>query len=165
MMAKSKTLVFVLLLSSVTPVHANSKQISGWIEHIAITQKNFILTAKIDSGAIHSSIHSESYQIFKKNGVEWVRFSLNNKSGGTMVIEEPLYRMTNVKLRENESSQKRPVVKLGICLGNIYKVVEVNIVNRAKFNYPVLIGRSFLAGQYLVDVELKHLTKPSCHTK
>ena len=51
---------------------------------------------------------------------------------------------------------------LGICLGTIYKEVEVNLVDRSHFNYQLLIGRNFLIDSFLVDPSLTFSTKPKC---
>jgi hypothetical protein len=55
------------------------------------------------------------------------------------------------------------VIVLGVCLSNVYKEVEVNLVDRANFNYPMLVGRSFLAGSFVVDSGEKYLTTPKCN--
>ena len=61
------------------------------------------------------------------------------------------------------TSIERPVISLGICLGNIYRQVNVNLADRTNYNYTMLIGRDYLNGVYIVDVEIVHTTKPTCH--
>ena len=51
---------------------------------------------------------------------------------------------------------------LGICLGNVYKEVEVNLEDRSKFNYQLLIGRSYLKNSFLVDASATFTLKPNC---
>jgi len=51
---------------------------------------------------------------------------------------------------------------LGICLGSVYKEVEVNLVDRSNFNYQLLIGRNYLANSFLVDPSLTFSTKSKC---
>jgi hypothetical protein len=47
-------------------------------------------------------------------------------------------------------------------LGDFYREAEVNLVDRSGFNYQMLIGRSFLAGNLIVDPSIKYTTKPIC---
>ena len=51
---------------------------------------------------------------------------------------------------------------LGVCLGSVQRTVEVNVVDRSGFDYPVLIGRSFLAGIFVVDPGERFLLTPDC---
>ena len=56
----------------------------------------------------------------------------------------------------------RPVVAIKICLGSTVKEVEVNLVDRSGFGYPILIGRSFLAGDFLVDASREGIAPLNC---
>ena len=51
---------------------------------------------------------------------------------------------------------------LSICLGAILKTAEVNLIDRAGFDYPMLIGRSFLGEDFLVNPGERFLLEPSC---
>jgi len=119
------------------------------------------MKARIDPGAKHSSIHSTTITQFNRNGEKWVRFNIEDEKGMKNEIEEKIVRLTKIK-RHFGNKQKRIVIKLGICMGNIYKKVEVNLVDRTGLNYSMLIGRSFLAPDFLVDSAEKFLTNASC---
>jgi hypothetical protein len=68
-----------------------------------------------------------------------------------------------VKIKRHDAKpQQRFAVSLGICLGSVYRVVEVNLAERSDFLYQMLIGRSFLAGNFIVDPSAKYTTKPDC---
>ncbi len=56
----------------------------------------------------------------------------------------------------------RKVIRLGICVGAVYRKVEVSLQDRSGFNNQLLIGRSFLAGRVLVDAGAEELVEPSC---
>ena len=49
-----------------------------------------------------------------------------------------------------------------ICLGHTYADVEVSLVDREHFNYPVLLGRLVLAGRAIVDPSEEYLHEPAC---
>jgi hypothetical protein len=69
--------------------------------------------------------------------------------------------MATIKQHGAESAT-RPVIRLGICLGNVYKEVEVNLQDRSKFNYQLLIGRSYLKNSFLVDASATFTIKTQC---
>lgn len=119
------------------------------------------LKAKLDSGAKTSSINAKEMEFFILEGKEHVRFKVKNKAGETSELTEPVIRQVSIK-RHFGKSQKRPVVMLTICLGGIRKEIEVNLVDRAGFNYPLLIGRSALAGDFLIDPGAIRQLQPDC---
>jgi len=70
-------------------------------------------------------------------------------------------RMARIK-RHFGKEQVRYVVKLGICLGSVYREAEVTLVDRTGFNYPLLVGRNFLKDDFLIDPSATFLNKPDC---
>lgn len=156
--------LIIPLLYSQT-VAAGGKQVSGWIEKVAVGNPPFILRAKIDTGAKNSSLHAGDYQLYEKQGTEWVKFTLKNKEGASFLVDKPVKRVTQIKQKGNRPNRRRPVIEMGICMGNVYKEVEVNLADRANFNYPMLVGRSFLQGSFVVDSGQKHLLEPDCKRK
>ena len=54
------------------------------------------------------------------------------------------------------------MIYIGLCLGGVYKIAEVSLVNREKFNYEMLIGRRFLAGDFIVDPSVTYTQDPTC---
>ena len=71
--------------------------------------------------------------------------------------------MTGEKIKNLDGKpQTRLAIYLGICLGSSYEEAEVNLVDRSDFNYQMLIGRSFLKGNAIIDPSLKYTTKPNC---
>ncbi|MEJ2180349.1 MAG: RimK/LysX family protein [Gammaproteobacteria bacterium] len=157
----ARTVLFCFFV--ISPVLAETKQVSGWIEKVAVSDPKLVLPAKIDTGARNSSIHAGDFMIFSKQGNVWVKFSVSSKDGESRLIERPVKRFTKIKQKNNKPSKQRPVIVLGVCLSNVYKEVEVNLVDRANFNYPMLVGRSFLAGSFVVDSGEKYLTTPKCN--
>ena len=122
------------------------KKVVGWIEKVRISPGNFIVHAKLDSGAEYSSLDAANLTEFDRKGEPWVRFDLTERDGQKITIERPLLRTATIK-RHYLQSQKRPVIKLGVCIGNLYQETEVNLVDRTGFIYPLLIGRKFMEGR------------------
>ena len=56
---------------------------------------------------------------------------------------------------------RKPVL-LGLCIADIYRLSQVNLFDRGKFAFPVLIGRRFLFAKILVNVERIYTSEPRC---
>ena len=138
------------------------QHIIGWIENVEIHPESVSVSAKIDTGADHSSLNVIKPTEFLKDQEKWIRFSIPLKEAEVMTFERPILRFARIK-RKGTQSQKRPVVLLDLCLGTLYKKdVPVNLADRTGFKFPMLIGRSFLKDTAIVDSSLTFSQAPSC---
>lgn len=156
-------LIFIIA-ASLMYVHdamSSEKQVAGWVENVILFPGNLQIKAKLDTGARHSSLNANHIDEFYRGGDKWVRFKLKNWKGRTVSFEARVIRTVKIK-QHGKQSALRPVIRLGICLGNVYKEVEVNLEDREKFNYQLLIGRSYLKNSILVDASASFTVKPSC---
>lgn len=127
------------------------KLIMGWLETVFLQPIHIHTTAKLDTGAKTSSVHAGKIEHFDKDGIPWVRFEfLASKGKAPVNIERPLVRKAVIKERLSRSST-RDVVLLTICKNGKEYETEFTLNDRSNFNYPILLGRSFLSGVALVD--------------
>lgn len=140
---------------------AEGEVVVGWLEKVRIYPGNLIIHAKLDTGARNSSLNASHVTVFERAGEQWVRFDVTSRYGKTATIERKVERVVKIK-RRGAKSEKRFAIRLGVCLGNRYKEVEVNLADRSGFLYQMLIGRSFLAGSFVVDPSAKYTAKPNC---
>lgn len=139
-----------------------AKQTAGWAENILLQPGNIQLKAKLDTGAETSSLHcGDCRQYTNQQGQSWLSFTIADTSGKQHKLEKEIQRTARIK-RHSGSVQPRPVIILGVCLANVYREIEFTMVSREGFNYPVLIGRNFLAGDFLVDSAYTYTSQPSC---
>jgi hypothetical protein len=143
------------------PAVAGEKKVVGWIEKVRLSPGNFVVHAKLDTGAEYCSLDAANLTEFERQGAPWVRFDLTERDGRKITLERPLLRTATIKRHYGES-QKRPVVKLGVCLGKIYQETEVNLVDRAGFQYRMLIGRKFMEGAVIIDPAARYTGEPEC---
>jgi len=141
------------------PVIKDSMIVIGTAEKVYIPSSDILLKAKIDTGATTSSMHALNIKEFERDGKKWIKFDLQDKDGNLINKNLPLHRIVKIK-RHGTKNQKRYVVQMKINLANISQLVEVSLTNRSKFTYPVLIGKNYLNGLFLVDVSKKYITKP-----
>lgn len=134
-----------------TAVFAQPMVTMGWLESVYIKPWGLKVTAKLDTGAKTSSIHASVIEHFRKNDDDWVKFDLIDQDAGKKItVEKPLIRTAYIKERKAGAS-KRDVVMMSLCKNGKVHDTEMTLVDRSNFNYPLLLGRSFLKGVAYVD--------------
>ncbi len=155
------TAVGLLLALSCLQVVASELLRAGWIEKAVLYPQGIVLHAKLDTGAKTSSLHAPDPEFITRDGKQWVRMTVTNRDIETVMIEAPVVRSAKIK-RHFGNKQSRPVVTLDLCIGNVRKTEEVNLVDRAGMNYQLLVGRNFLKGDLLIDSGATYRLSPDC---
>lgn len=141
---------------------SEEKPVIGWVEKVRIYPGGAIYSAKIDTGADHSSLHVSYWEKFFLDGEAWVRFTISPKNQEMQTLELPIHRLANIT-RHGAPDEERPVVLMGVCLGTLFKRnVEVNLADRRNFSFKMLIGRSFLEDSVFIDPSRKYTREPAC---
>jgi hypothetical protein len=138
------------------------KQIFGWVERVLVTDHGLSMRGKLDTGAKTSSLHATNITLFKRDTIAMVRYDVDApREDRVITMESPLVRTVAIK-EQGAETRTRPIVHLWICIGDVSRVVEVNLVDRSRFNYPLLIGRTALAETIIVDPGESFTRKPTC---
>jgi hypothetical protein len=136
------------------------KKIVGRLEKIDLPGLSlFGLDAKLDTGAYTSSLHCHKVRRYQKEGTEWVRFFVLDPDHPEYEEREfhaPVYRIKDVK-SSNGIVQSRVIIKQKTNFARSKGTIRLSLADRTEMKYPVLIGRKFLAGRYLVDVSKKFI--------
>lgn len=160
-------LFFVLLLTvtvlTSTAAAAKSQEILGWVEWVHVLDAQFRVKAKLDTGAATSSLDATQIEPFKRKGKSWVRFTVTDPATQeTIVLEKRRKRVVRI-VRHNGKHQKRYVVELDVCLGQEKQSIEVSLIDRSQFIYPLLLGRSALeVMNVVVDPSDTFVMRPAC---
>jgi hypothetical protein len=140
-------------------VQACKNSIEGYIivgeaEYVAIEPENIRLKARIDTGARTTSLGVAKLERYERDGKRWVRFSVETGDGTLKEFKRQIVRVAKIK-RHNAESVERVVVKLALHIGESHDVVEVTLADREQYEYPFLVGRNYLQGRALVNVNRK----------
>lgn len=154
-------LVAGITLGAGVPAAAET-QIVGWIERVRLGDEGIVLIAKLDTGADFSSLHAVDVRWFMRDGAQWVAFEVKGADGRQATFERKVIRIAEIKRRAGGKPLERPTVLLGICLGRVYRVTEVNLADRTRFNQPMLIGRKFLESGFAVASDRVNTVEPAC---
>lgn len=135
------------------------KKIVGRRELISIIDLElYNLDAKVDTGADSNALHCDHIEVSEDES--YVSFTLLDEvheayHGKRMTF--PLYKIKKVK-SSNGQMQLRPSIKVNLeFFGKKYKSV-ISLTDRSDMKFPMLIGRKFLSGRFLVDVEHENLS-------
>ncbi|WP_010182007.1 ATP-dependent zinc protease family protein [Aquimarina agarilytica] len=114
------------------------------------------LAIKIDSGAYTSSIHCKN--VVEINNVLHCQFLDETHE---QFIEKKItfntYKTTVVK-SSNGISSKRYSIKTSITIFNKTYPITLTLNDRDKMRFPVLIGRKFLSGKFIIDPKQLNLS-------
>ena len=137
----------------------NEKKVIGRKELISIIDLElYDLDAKVDTGADSNALHCDEIFIDEENFVHFKLLDKVHTSYHDKKIKMPVYKIKKVK-SSNGSVELRPSVRVTVnFFGKRYKTV-ISLTNRSDMQYPMLIGRKFLAGKFLVDVSKEYLSK------
>jgi len=114
--------------------------------------------ARVDTGATSCSIHCEEFEIDnpsddpEENVGKPVRFLIKNNEGESKWVEAKI--AGHVIVRTSEQKDERYKVRLNFRCQDVEKKVLVTLNDRESMNFPLLLGRNFLKGDFLVDVTL-----------
>jgi len=142
------------------------KMILGWLESVRLSQSGMRIKTKLDPGAKTSSMQATNLEYVERDGKTWVRFDFADENLDTGKqelhrLEGPLVREVVIK-RHGAPNVTRPVVAMQFCLFHQLYQAEFSLTDRDKFNYAILLGRSFLARVALVDPAEMFLSRPDC---
>ncbi len=137
------------------------KQVVGAVEKVFLSPPGTLLPARIDTGATTSSLDARDIEKFERNGERWVRFTMiDPEDGRRVVLECRLARNVRIIAAAAEESERRPVVELGVVVGNSTQTAQFTLSDRRHLEYPVLIGRNILRDIMVVDVSRSHIAPP-----
>jgi hypothetical protein len=154
------------LLLCLLAAPAAARGVYGWVEfaELHLDGQPLKLKAKLDTGARSSSLDATDITPFERDGRRWVRFRVS-RSGlqETLLMEQPVVRYVRIK-RHSGPYDRRPVIHLPLCLGDELRTVEVNLTDRGRFIYPLLLGRKALTRLAVVDPARTFVREPRCQT-
>jgi hypothetical protein len=147
----------VLLAASLVVASAaadSPKQIIGAVEIIEIEPSKLRIKARVDTGAQTTSIHAEDIEIDTSGDARGkpIAFRIVNQQGQSQRVEAHVAKQIVVKT--SEGSERRYAVPLTLTLQQRSKTVLVTLNDRSQMRYRLLLGRNWLRGAYIVDVEL-----------
>lgn len=141
-----------------------AKQIIGATATISEVSTGIPFSARIDTGAHSCSLHVVKIEIQDEDPMpnlnigKPIRFQVKNDEGQTGWIETIITGRVRIKssVQKGGDYQGRYKVRLTFAWKDFTKEVSVSLNDRTEMTYPLLIGRNYLHGEFLVDVARPH---------
>jgi len=90
-----------------------------------------------------------------------VSFTYQNDQGMKQDFTREVVDHMTITAKKGEKATTRPVVEMYVALGNIEKKIRVNLQDRSRFHYSMILGKNFLKYGALVSSESNYLVSSS----
>ncbi|MEH6637558.1 MAG: ATP-dependent zinc protease [Halioglobus sp.] len=132
----------------------------GWREWIGFPGLGIAqIKAKVDTGARTSCLHAFMVEPFESEGIPWVRFDIHpRQKDSTEALSCAAPILDKRLVRDSGGHEElRYVIETEISIGDRVHTVEVTLTDRDTMKFRVLLGRTAIRGQYVVDAGRSYL--------
>lgn len=134
----------------------------GWKEYVSLPDWGIErVKAKMDTGARTSALDVPDYQLVGTGPKMRARLRLNRlrtRKTRPIEIEVPVLGMVVVR-NSVGMCEERPVIETTLVLGPVRKLVRMTLTDRSKMLFRMILGRTFLVEDFVVDVSRKYVCK------
>ncbi len=125
----------------------------GWRERVDLPQLGIHrLRVKVDSGARSSCLHVEEQWRFVEAGAPWIGFRLRagRPAGGMLEAAAPV---VDERMVTDSGGHRgvRPFILTRLQLAGVAREIEVNLADRRRMRFPMLLGRTAMQDAFMVD--------------
>jgi len=138
----------------------------GWVESVSLPALGVMrLRAKIDTGARTSALHVASMKIVGTTDGPHRRPILEltlpgGSRGGARPAPVRVQVRDHVMVKDTSGhTERRPVIETTLRLGSVQRRIRVTLTNRGDMLFPMLIGRTALGPDVLVDPARRSLLR------
>ena len=131
-----------------------NKLVIGWREWVSLPVLNIpAVKAKIDTGARTSSLHTFDLEVYREGGQQKVRFGIRPMQRKKKTILWCTADVLDRRIVTDSGGHRemRYVIYTPIQLGDRSWPIEINLTSRDSMKFRMLLGRTALKDQYVVD--------------
>lgn len=128
----------------------------GWREWLSLPELGIeAIKAKVDTGARSSALHVVWQERFARADEPWVRFAVERDGPGSgIAVAEALVIDERRVTDSGGHTTLRPFIRTLVGLADSVWPIEINLADRSHMLFPMLLGRTAIAGRLIVDPHL-----------
>ncbi len=135
---------------------APAKRVLGSVVTVGEAEIDMLFLARVDTGAQTCSLHTaekvvlNGSRFMEDNIGKTIRFRIENRQSESQWLERPIAEVRLITTSEGEET--RYLVPMTLTCAGVEREVLVSLNDRSRMSFSMLLGRNFLAGEFVVDV-------------
>jgi hypothetical protein len=138
-----------------------SLPVIGWREWLALPDLGIVaIKAKVDTGARSCALHVDSLEEFRRDGVTWLAFSVRPSTKRRLPAIEAEAPALDRRVVTDSSghASERWFIRSTVRIAGVAFHTDINLTSRRTMLFPMLLGRTALAGRFRVDAARSYAT-------
>lgn len=143
------------------PSLIDTRMLLGWREWIRLPELNIpAIKAKIDTGARTSALHAFRLETYNENGFEMVQFDIHPLQKRNDIVLTCTAEIIDYRRVSDSGGHRemRYVIKTPVSIGDAVWDIEITLTDRDTMRFRMLLGRTGMAGEVLIDPAASYLT-------
>lgn len=160
-MSHSESLSYIgLSIGQASAEQSEGKMVLGAVEYVDLPGLHlFNVQVRVDTGANNSSLHVDKIEYEERNGETWVSFDLPEDVFPDRKASRRSAKLVDKRTvkTNNDAKEQRCLIEVSICIGKSHWTIPITLTDRSNMRYPMLLGRTAMAGRAIVDPELEYI--------